>query len=119
MKPVYPQFYFHRQRNIEIETGLPLAGRLFAAKPADEEEVSEVIMRIAEMTKADALPFDAEVFIWPVDDHDKADRVDTDNFDLMKAWADNCLIVGVRVSDRDDGKFPVDSEMARECGQEH
>ena len=89
--PVMPVFVFQRQRDIEVETGLILAGNLIVDIPRDREPsqqeqlmVTHIVKLLTEEAGAGKLSDDAVVYGWP-DGRRPADADATvDNDDLMK-----------------------------------
>lgn len=128
-KLVFPLFVFARRRDVELEAGFTLAGQLLMdePKPKDGEPmpeglrdaISRVIGELTKMREAGAMPDDAIAFGWP-GGGEPANAVDTDDDELMAAWAKDRLSIGVRVDPRPGpsagGSLRVDSDMLRQMG---
>jgi hypothetical protein len=118
MPPAYPYFYFSRRRDIEIETGLFFCGTLAIAerKPKKaKREAEKIIIRLCKMRREN--PDLEDVVGWWGDGTKPINAVDTDNNKTMSLWVDNeCTIVAVRASDKNDGTFPIDSDVKRQFG---
>jgi hypothetical protein len=123
---VMPAFVFNRRRDIELETGLILAGDLFVDVPDGAEIESRyqqicesIVQPLIEMAKSKRMPDNAMITGWPLGNHpENADEI-TDNNELMSAWAKRSLVMSLRIDPRDDGFVRIDSDMARELGLTH
>jgi hypothetical protein len=120
----FPVFVFTRQRDIELETGLTLAGHLIVDIPlteADENNdaqrilVEEVVQRLIADAESGRMPDDAFLIGWPGGGGRPANAVDTDDA-LMKAWAETRMRIGLRVDPRNDGILRIDSGLRKWAG---
>jgi hypothetical protein len=121
----FPVFVFTRQRDIELETGLTLAGYLIVDIPlteADENNdaqrilVEEVVQRLIADAQSGRMPDDASFIGWPGGGGRPTNAVDTDDDALMKAWAETRMRIGLRVAPRNDGMLRIDSELRKWAG---
>jgi hypothetical protein len=120
----FPLFVFFRRRDIELETGLILAGNLLIdlpkeTKPNREDDdssmIAAIIQRLTDEAQSGRMPVDAVVNGWH-GGHVPLDAVDTGDDAVMAAWAKTRLIIAVRVDPRNDGKMRIDSDMLRQMG---
>jgi hypothetical protein len=121
---IMPAFVFWRRRNIELEEGFILAGRLFMDIPrraklkgADRRMIATIVRKLTEKAQSDQMPDDAIVYGWG--DGLRPPNADaiTSNNEVMAAWARNRLVIEVRVDPRSDGLMRVDSDLARQLGR--
>jgi len=120
---VMPVFMFGRRHDIEIETGLILAGNLVVdiakgrkLKRRDKRLITEIIERLKAQARAGQMPKDAIVFGWPDGRRPpNADAFVNDDAAQMK-WAETRLIIAVRVDPRSDGIVRMDSDLLRQIG---
>jgi hypothetical protein len=68
---IMPAFVFWRRRNIELEEGFILAGRLFMDIPrraklkgADRRMIATIVRKLTEKAQSDQMPDDAIVYGW-------------------------------------------------------
>jgi hypothetical protein len=116
---VFPLFAFERDHHTELETGSVLAGTLIVdipkgkkPKKRDMRMLDELVLWLADYAKSGRMPKDAQVIGWHTQDK-PPNAVDTDNEELMSAWADRSFVIAVRGAD--DTK-QMDSIMRRESG---
>jgi hypothetical protein len=121
-RPIYPAFVFFRRHDIELESGLLLAGQLIVDFAASEEPtrrqqqmVREMVQQLTDHAQSGRMPNDAQVIGWR-DGRKPANAVDVDDDALMTAWAKDRLIIAVRVDPRNDGLMRIDSDMRRQAG---
>jgi hypothetical protein len=121
---VMPAFVFERRRDIELETGLILAGALVIDIPKHvklEERHQRLIMEniigpLIKMTKSGEIPDSGIVFGWHNDCRPaNADEI-TDNRELISKWAEPMLKIAIRVDPRNDEFVRIDSDLARDLG---
>jgi hypothetical protein len=116
-------FVFERHRDIELEAGYVLAGilvvdlpkpdRMSAKVRAEAQQMtSEIILQLSKMAASGYMPEDAKIFCWK-DGKDRPDEI-TEDAELMRAWRNDRLCIGVRTSK--DGKFAADSGMMQAAG---
>jgi hypothetical protein len=108
-KQIMPVFVFARRGDIEKE-GFTLAGRLFI-KEQNEELLPTILEQLLEM-RSGAGPY-AVMTGWSGDGR-PPNAVDTDDDEVMAAWAKDCLTIEVRISPHDDGLIHLDSETIRQ-----
>jgi hypothetical protein len=118
-KLIVPAFAFARRRDIEIETGLILAGNLVVDIPKDakpKRKQMRLIKKIVEDLTAEAragrMADDAVVYGWP---HGCAPDGDIDHV-AIDLWAQTRVMIAVRVDPRNDGRVRIDSDIAFELG---
>jgi hypothetical protein len=119
--PVFPTFVFMRQRDIERETGLSLAGKLIIDLPQSDEDpnrrekqmVRDIVQRL--IAEARQMPDNAIVFGWHGGAR-PANAIDVDDDALMRAWAETRLTIALRIDPRNDGFMRIDSETRRQAG---
>jgi hypothetical protein len=108
--PVYPYFYFKRERDVEINEGYALAGLLFLDEPELKAKgMSDELKKVADRIIweiVNNIELDDEVFGAFLDEGNEADQVDVDNYDLIKPWADNCAKIVVRAPGSADIDVP-------------
>ncbi len=119
----FPKFLFARRRDIELEAGFLLAGRLVVDMPKTTKPggrrgrvVHNIIQSIYKLSQSGEMPDDAMVAGWrngrkpenAADIHDDA---------LMAAWSRTRLIVDLRFDPRPehDG-LRIDSDLLRQMG---
>ena len=111
MSQVMPAFVFARKRQIEIETGLTLAGLLVVDLPKGKklkQRDEQLIVKISNMLTAErksGLPDDAIIYGW----HGGVRPPNADeiihNDELMSAWAKTRITIEVRIDPHADGRF--------------
>jgi len=119
---VMPVFAFLRRRDIELEVGLVLAGKLVVdipktTKPKRRHQrlINEIVERLTESTRTKQMPDDAVVYGWPGNQR-PANAVDVDNDELMANWAKTRIVCEVRVDPRNDGMVRINSDALRQMG---
>jgi len=120
-----PVFVFARRRDIELESGFVLAGRLFldVPKPSGEDlpdrvkrMTADIIQQLTAMARSGRMPDYAVTYGWPGGCRPpNADDI-TGNDALMAAWARDGLTIEVLVDPRNDGVVRVDSGTMRQIG---
>jgi len=117
-KPTMPLFVFARRRDIEIETGLILAGQLIVDLPKrkkpkrrHQQMIAEIVQRLTAEARSGQMPDDVLVIGWH-GGRRPDNAIDVDNDALMAAWAKERVVIGVRVDPRNDGLLRIDSDMA-------
>lgn len=120
-----PVFVFARRRDIELESGFVLAGRLFLDEPKPTGEdmldrvkrmTADIIQQLTAMARSGRMPDYAVTYGRPGGRRPpNADDI-TSNDTLMAAWARDRLIIEVRVDPRNDGVVRVDSGTMRQIG---
>jgi hypothetical protein len=120
---IMPAFAFGRRHDIELEVGLILAGQLVVdlprgTEPTEDQQqmIGEIVRWLMEDAKSGRLPADAMVYGWHGGGGRPPDAVDTDNDEVMLAWANTRLVIGLRVDPRNDGMLRIDSDMMRQMG---
>jgi hypothetical protein len=104
-----PFFVFVRTPNIETETGIELAGRLFIDMPAKKfkkkagEETADHILK---KHRSDTMDPHAVVYGWTHGKPYCGDEI-TDNDELMRDWAAKCVMALIRVN---DGEFDISQD---------
>ena len=108
---VMPAFVFRRHRQVEIESGAVLAGRLTVdiphrppqspLKPGEKRKIDEIIRDLAAAAQAGSLPDVCSVIGWPGGEK-PPNAVDVDDTATMSAWAARSLTVPVDVRFRGD-----------------
>jgi hypothetical protein len=119
---VYPMFVFSRQHDIELETGLLLAGWLLVDLPRKkkpkrrhQQMIVEIVRLLTDAASSGQMPTDALVYGWH-GGHKPANAVDTDDDARMAAWAKDRISMSVRIDPRNDGLMRIDSDMLRQMG---
>jgi hypothetical protein len=104
MTQVMPAFAFGRRRQIEIETGLTLAGRLVVDLPKgkklkqrDQRMISEILNMLNAERMSGRMSDDAIIYGWR--DGVRPPNADEilGNDELMSAWAKTRVTIEVRV----------------------
>jgi hypothetical protein len=121
---IFPSFVFERRRDIELETGLTLAGHLVVNGPPSDPEArayaASVIRDLIELVRSGQMRDRHDiVWGWPVPGGRPPNAVDTDDDKLMAAWAKDRLHAMVRVTPDDVEGLPIDSEMMEHLGLAH
>jgi hypothetical protein len=119
----YPAFVFQRRRHVELEAGFILAGQLIVDIPKGTKKlkgrhqrmIEEIIQRLTTDARSGLMPADALVFGWHGGSR-PPNAVDTNNDEIMSAWAARSTAIGVRVDPRNDGFLRVDSDALRQMG---
>jgi hypothetical protein len=123
-KPVMPVFVFGRRRDIEIETGLILAGSLIVDIPKGTKKpkrrhqrmIGDILQQLIDSARSGRMPDDAMVYGWPGGIRPpNADEI-VDNDKLMAAWAKERVSIAVRIDPRNDGLVRLDSDVMRQLG---
>ena len=120
-EPAFPAFVFARRRDIEIETGLALAGNLVIDIPKgrmgrrEEQTIREITDRLSAMVSSGRMGDNAIICGWP---HGAmlANAVDVHDDARMVAWAEERVTIAVRINSRGDGIVRMDSDIARQLG---
>jgi hypothetical protein len=119
MNPVMPAFAFARRRDIEIETGLLLAGNLIVDIPKDstpkrkhERMIVEFVQRLVAEVRAGRMPDDAVMYGWP--GGRKPDNAA--DYAAIDRWAETRMSIAVRIDPRNDGLVRIDSDTAMQLG---
>ena len=120
---VMPAFVFERRRDIELETGLILAGDLSVYIPAGAESAEDcqqisknIVQRLIEMAKSKRMPDNGLVGGWRQGETPENAKEIINNDKLMSVWAQRSLRMKVRVDPRKDGFMRIDSDIARGLG---
>ena len=87
----------------------------FSARSASKAELN-LLLCWSSAAKSGRLPADAMVYGWHGGGGRPPDAVDTDNDEVMLAWANTRLVIGLRVDPRNDGMLRIDSDMMRQMG---
>jgi hypothetical protein len=113
-----PAFAFARRRDIEIETGMILAGNLIVDIPKGtkpkrkhQHRIGAIISTLVAEVHAGRMPDNAVMYGWsggrkPDNAADAA---------AIDRWAETRTCIAVRVDPRDDG-MRIDSDMALQLG---
>jgi hypothetical protein len=118
-----PAFMFGRLRDIEIETGLLLAGMLVVDLPTDAKRkrrhqrmINEIIDGLTAMVQAGQMPEHGEVFGWR--DGRRPDNADAfvKSEEAKTNWRLTHLTIAVRVDLRKDAKPRLDSDLKWRLG---
>jgi hypothetical protein len=122
---VYPVFVFDRRHDIELETGLVLAGSLIVDLPKNKKPkrrhqrmIAEIVQRLIEMARSGQMPANGIAYGWD-GGRKPVNAVDTHDHALMTAWAKDCVKIRVRIDPRIDprkGIVPLDSELLADIG---
>ena len=122
-KRVMPVFAFLRRRDIELETGMILAGKLVVdipktTKPKRRHQrfIAEIVQRLTEGARSQQMPDDAIVYGWPNNNRPPDADATVDDDALMTNWAKSRIVIEVRVDPRDDGMVRIDSDTLRQMG---
>jgi hypothetical protein len=119
-----PAFAFARRRDIEIETGLALAGTLVVDTPRttklgpeQKHMIAELVQRLSAAARAGEMSDEFAVAYGWRDGlrPDNADAI-TGNDELMQRWADSRLVIAVRCDAHGDGMLRIDSDTLRQLG---
>jgi hypothetical protein len=110
MTQVMPAFVFARKRQIEIETGLTLAGLLVVDLPKGKELeqrdqllIAKILNMLSAEVKSGRMPDDAVIYGWSGGVRPpNADEILHDD-DLMAAWAKTRVTIEVRSDPHNDG----------------
>jgi hypothetical protein len=116
-----PVFVFGRRRDIELKTGLILAGQLIVdipkhtkPKKRDRQMIVAIVQKLTATARAGEMRDDEIVYGWPNGRcPDNADEI-MNNDALMASWAKTRIVIAVRVDARSDAKIRLDSDMVRE-----
>jgi hypothetical protein len=120
---IMPAFVFLRRRQIELEGGFSLAGRLMVVgkrpklKGNQRRLVGHIIQQLLKQVRSGQMPDDAIIYGWPYGRVPLNSKEITGNDEVMAAWAKACLTIEVRVDPRNDGMLRVDSDMAKQLRQ--
>ena len=119
-----PAFMFGRLRDIELETGLILAGQLVVDLPKDREPnrkqkrmVNKIVQRLTAAVQAGQITEDTtEIIGWR--DGRRPDNADAfvKSEEAKANWANSHLTFAVRVDPRDDGMLRIDSNLRKLMG---
>jgi hypothetical protein len=124
--PIMPAFVFERRRDIELETGLLLAGHLIVdissskkLKGKRQHLIQWIVKILIAQARSGQMPDDAVIYGWP--NGRRPDHADdtVGNHELMDRWAETRLRIGIRVDPRDDGMLRLDSDILRQIGLAH
>ena len=120
---VMPAFVFERRRDIELETGLILAGDLLvyildgAESAEDCQQISKhIIQRLIKKAKSTQMADNGLVGGWREGERPQNAREILNNDKLMSVWAQRSLRMKLRVDSRKDGFMRIDSDIARGIG---
>jgi hypothetical protein len=122
-EPISPAFMFGRRRDIELETGLVLAGKLVVDLPKDaklerghERMIVDIMQYLTAVADSGQMQDDGIVFGWR--DGRRPDNADdfVNSNEVQTKWAESRLIIDVRIDLRDDGMMRVDSDLLRQMG---
>jgi len=121
-KQIMPIFVFERRRDIEHEMGFELAGQLVVdipkrKKPNRRQQrlIAEIVQRLKEGAMSGQMPDDAVVYGWP-GGCKPPNAVDVDDNAVMAAWAEEHMVIGVRVDSRHDNQIRLDSDALLQMG---
>jgi hypothetical protein len=123
-KEIMPVFAFFRCHDIELEGGFVLAGHLVVDIPKGtkpkrrhQKTLSNIIKGLLRADRAEKLPrHNVACYGWDENNRPENFREIEDDDALMKAWADRCISVGIRVCAHDDGMMRLDSHLLRQIG---
>jgi hypothetical protein len=98
-----PAFVFIRDRQVEVETGYGLAGKLVTSYPKSAEpnnsEVTAVIQELTRRARSGEMPHDAVARCWVRGKpHNATEPTDAE----MVTWAKDHIIIEVRADPPDD-----------------
>jgi hypothetical protein len=118
-----PVFAFARRRDIELETGLLLAGQLVVdiprtMKPGPQQQrmIAELAQRLSAAARAGEMPDECLAYGWR-DNHRPANADNILNNDaLMQRWVDTRLVIALRVDAHGDDQLRIDSDLLRQAG---
>ena len=120
---VMPAFVFERRRDIELETGLILAGDLLLYIPAgvDSDEHYQqtspgIVQLLLERAKSKQMPDNGPVGAWHQGECPENATEILNNDKLMSVWAQRSMRIKLRVDPRKDGFMRIDSDIARGLG---
>jgi hypothetical protein len=127
MTNTMPLYIFGRRHDIEIESGLILAGQLIfdlpkkkKLKQRDRELIASVIGKLTAEAQSGQMPHDAIVCGWreggrPANAAEIEDGFMRDD-DVVISWLKTRVVIGVRIDPRNDGMLRIDSDMRRQMG---
>jgi len=114
----YPLFVFGRRCDIELETGLILAGMLVVDIPKGtklkrrhQRLVARIIQELLQHAQSGQMPHDALIHGWQ--DARPSNAADDSQID---SWAETRLHIAVRIDPRHDGLMRLDSDIRRQMG---
>jgi fructose-1,6-bisphosphatase/inositol monophosphatase family enzyme len=124
MTTIYPTFVFDRKHEIEIESGLVLAGDLYIDVPPGKmnkarikKAVAKLVSELVRRARCGAMSLDTVVYGWPEGPVEL--RVDDTDHAAMEAWAARGTAIMLRVDDKPDSGFiKIDHEVMRRWGEE-
>ena len=96
-----PAFVFMRDDDLEASAGYFLAGDLIVDMPKHEEPdsavIDSIVQQLAECRRLGQMPNNKAYVIGWFDGSKPKNAIDTDDEELMAAWAEDRICVGVRV----------------------
>jgi hypothetical protein len=120
--PTMPAFVFQRRRDIELETGLTLAGKLIVDIPKgtemdanQEQMIGGIVQQLTEEAQSGRMPDNAFIIGWrggrrPPD----ADNITNEQ---KAAWSARSVGIAVRVDPRKNTDvMQIDSDIAKQLG---
>jgi hypothetical protein len=117
---IMPAFVFERRHHVELEAGFTLAGQLIVDIPSGTElqdhhkqAIASIVQQLTAEAQSGRMPDDAMVYGWWGNSR-PPNAADTNNDEIMIAWAKRSVAIGVRVSPRSDGMLRVDTDMLRQ-----
>jgi len=114
---VWPVFVFQRRSHVELEADFILAGQLVVGIPKSRELkqqdlhlIGAIIQQLAGQARAGLMPSNCIAYGWRGGTR-PPNAVDTDNDELMSAWANRSLVIALRIPSQGSEDLCIDSDM--------
>jgi hypothetical protein len=78
-----------------------------------KQAIASIVQQLTAEAQSGRMPDDAMVYGWWGNSR-PPNAADTNNDEIMIAWAKRSVAIGVRVSPRSDGMLRVDTDMLRQ-----
>jgi hypothetical protein len=115
-----PAFVFIRERQVEIETGLTLAGQLITSWPKNiklkkkhQRQISALMQELKLAALAGRIPDDAIAHLW---DRSRPLGAINPTIEELQAWAKDHIVIAVRIDPRNDGIMRLGETDMRRLG---
>jgi hypothetical protein len=99
--PRPPSYRFERDRNLELNEGLVLAGELIIDRSA-AEAAYQIINHLTRQAEAGELPQDNSKLVYGWSPVAFDNRVDTQDRALIEAWRQHSLVIDIRMRHGED-----------------